>query len=106
MWELCSKFISIIILFQISPKKLTKFFIRPGKVDSLFPISHFLNFNVDGRLLFIIHYEITIYLILQCILIFFYIEKLQTQIQEITNQLQMFHLKQIQVIQLGAFHKD
>ena len=28
---------------------------------------------------------------------FFYIEKLQTQIQEITNQLQMLHLKQIQV---------
>ena len=38
--------------------------------------------------------------------IFFYIEKLQTQIQEITNQLQMLHLKQIQVIQSGAFHKD
>ena len=36
----------------------------------------------------------------------FYIEKLQTQIQEITNQLQMLHLKQIQVIQPGAFHKD
>ena len=31
----------------------------------------------------------------------FYIEKLQTQIQKITNQLQMLHLKQIQV-----FHKD
>ena len=43
------------------------------------------------------------YLILQCI---FYIEKIQTQIQEITNQLQMLHLKQIQVIQPGAFHKD
>ena len=37
--------------------------------------------------------------------IFFYIEKLQTQIQEITNQLQMLHLKQIQVIQPGAFIK-
>ena len=37
--------------------------------------------------------------------IFFYIEKLQTQIQEITNQLQMLHLKQIQVIQPGAFHR-
>ena len=35
--------------------------------------------------------------------IFFYIEKLQTQIQEITNQLQMLHLKQIQEIQPGAF---
>ena len=36
--------------------------------------------------------------------IFFYIEKLQTQVQEITNQLQMLHLKQM--IQPGAFHKD
>ena len=38
--------------------------------------------------------------------IFFYIEKLQTQIQEITNQLQILHLKQIQVIHPEAFHKD
>ena len=36
----------------------------------------------------------------------FYKEKLQTQIQEITNQLQMLHLKQIQVILPVAFHKD
>ena len=40
------------------------------------------------------------------VLKYFYKEKLQTQIQEITNQLQMLHLKQIQVIQPGAFHKD
>ena len=45
--------------------------IRPGKVDSLFPISHFLNFDAGGRSLFIIHYDITIYLILQCILKYF-----------------------------------
>ena len=34
--------------------------LRPGKVDSLFPISHFLNFDAGGRSLFIIHYDITI----------------------------------------------
>jgi len=28
--------------------------IRPGKVYSLFPISHFLNFGAGGQLLFII----------------------------------------------------
>ena len=61
--------------------------LRPGKVDSLFPISHFLNFDAGGWSLFIIHYDITINLILQCIIkYFFYIEKLQTQIQKITNQ--------------------
>ena len=42
--------------------------LRLGKVDSLFPISHFLNFDAGGRSLFIIHYDITIYLILQCVL--------------------------------------
>ena len=42
--------------------------VRPGKVDSLFPISHFLNFDAGGRSLFIIHYDITI---LQCILKYF-----------------------------------
>ena len=43
------------------------------------------------------------YLILQCILKH---RKLQAQIQEITNQLQMLHLKQVQAIQTGAFHND
>ena len=54
------------------------------------------------------HYDITIYLILQCILKYFLHRKnyKHMQIQEITNQLQMLHLKQIQVIQPGAFHKD
>ena len=63
---------------------------RPGKVDSVFPISHLLDFDAGGRLLFIIHYDITIYSIYENI---FYIEKLQTQIQKITNQLQMLHFK-------------
>ena len=30
--------------------------IRPSKVDSLFPISHFLDFEAGGRSLFIIDY--------------------------------------------------
>ena len=29
--------------------------VKPGKVDSLFPISHFLNFDAGGWSLFIIH---------------------------------------------------
>ena len=77
--------------------------IRPSKVDLLFPISHFLNFDAGGRAV-IIHYDITVYLILQCILKYFF--TLQAQIQEFTNQLQILHLKQIQVMQPGAFHKD
>ncbi len=32
-------------------------YIRPGKVDSLFLISHFLNLTAGGRSLFIIHYQ-------------------------------------------------
>ena len=35
--------------------------VRPDKVDSLFPINHFPNFDAGGRSLFIIHYDITIY---------------------------------------------
>ena len=68
------------------------FHFRPGKVDSLFPISHFLNFDPG------VHYSHNIFNLTMYIKIFFYIEKLQTQIQEITNQLQMLHLMQIQVI--------
>ena len=30
--------------------------VRPGKIVSLFPISHFLDFEAGGRSLFIIHY--------------------------------------------------
>ena len=31
--------------------------IRPGKVDSLFLISHFLNFHAGGKSLFFVHFD-------------------------------------------------
>ena len=35
--------------------------LRPGKLDLLFPISHFLNLHASGRSLFIIHYQQLLY---------------------------------------------
>ena len=56
------------------------FYIRPGKVDSLFPISHFLTFDASRRSIFIIHYDVTIYLIfyIEIYLIFYYKHKINT----------------------------
>ena len=51
----------------------------------------------------IIHYDITIYLILQCIINIFLHRKITNTNTGNHNQLQML---QIQVIQPGAFHKD
>ena len=52
---------SWIVLCTFQPKdfhNLTKLFLllRPGKVYSLFPISHFLDFDAGGLSLFIIDY--------------------------------------------------
>ena len=75
--------------------------LRPGKVDSLFPISHFLNFDAGGWSLFIMTSQY-----IQYVKIFLLHRKIANTNTENHKPVINVALKQIQVIQPGAFHKD